>query len=303
MISQPTGYEYQPINPPIVYDDGVNGPYLYIQAIDASRNNYVLQYSYGRATGTISALTPIAVSAGTVSPTYNYFKSTAVIPPDGKHLYVREYANSKIHFFPRTAATGLLSAVTTIACGTHPLDIARSTDNNNIYVLTEANGGSLEVYTRNTTTGALTLASTILCGGATSITISADDTSVYIGSSGTSIYEFDRNTTTGALTAMSTPIITMANSGSAFYVSIALNGKNVYAAGNYNSSINFHNLTIFSRQQSAQNVGLPTGLSTLTTYYVIATGLTANNFEVSTTLAGRLLIPVVFRLVFTLSTH
>jgi len=270
-----------------VYDDGVNGPYLYLTVQNSiTQAISVLQYSYGRSTGTVSPLTPLVVSIATSNFTPFYGLNSSCIHPDGKHLYSIDYWNNKIYYFSRTAATGLLSAVTTITCGTHPLDIARSVDNNNIYVITQANGGSLEVYTRNTTTGALTLATTILCGNATSIVISVDDTSVYIGSSGTSIYEYDRNSSTGALTPMSTPIITLANSASGLYVSISPNGKSVYATGTYNSALSFHDMTIFTRQQSALNVGLPTGLDTLTTYYVIAAGLTANNFEVSLTSGG-----------------
>lgn len=51
-------------------------------------------------------------------------------------------------------------------------------------------------------------------------------------------------------------------------------------------TLNNHGLTVNDRVQFTTTGALPTGLSTATTYYVISSGLTANNFQVSASLSG-----------------
>lgn len=51
-------------------------------------------------------------------------------------------------------------------------------------------------------------------------------------------------------------------------------------------TLNNHGLTVDDRVQFTTTGALPTGLSVATTYYVISSGLTANNFQVSASLSG-----------------
>jgi 6-phosphogluconolactonase (cycloisomerase 2 family) len=134
----------------------------------------------------------------------------------------------------------------TIATGSHPVDIAISANGTSVYVA-NAGGGSISMYSRNTTTGLLTALSpaTIITGGLSEvrgITISADGKSVYATNVDTqNISMFSRNTTTGLLTALTSPATISA--GSAPYsITISADGKSAYA-----SDCDYGNVLMYSR--------------------------------------------------------
>jgi len=237
----------------------------------------IYQYSVNPATGTVTPLSPATISASLDTVYSSAISSNAGTT---QTLYVLSPSTNLIQCYTRTVATGLLTAITSVATGAGSVSIIISHDNAHVYVSCT---NAIRHYTRNTGTGVITLADTLTTtNNPSQLVISADDTCVYASSPDGVVMEFDRNTTTGVLTAMSTPTVPAAGTINA--IAITANGKSVYAMsyGPVGASFTY----MFQRQQSSSNVGLPTGLDTLTTYYVIAAGLTATNFEVSLTAGG-----------------
>ena len=157
----------------------------------------------------------------------------SVVAPDGKHLYVASSTSNAITVFSRNADTGALTQLAgTAGCWsdtgangcsdghglTGPGDVAVSPDGLNVYSSAGDANGSLAIFSRNPTTGALTqLAGQAGCisstgnGGACAtgtamtslvdVTVSPDGKSVYAVSAGdNSVVVLDRDASTGALT-------------------------------------------------------------------------------------------------------
>jgi hypothetical protein len=252
--------------------------YSYVKTLPyATLVAVIKQFSVNIGTGALTALSP-----DTVPATLDTIYSSAISTNAGttQTLYVLSPSTNLIQCYTRTVATGLLTAIASVATGAGAVSIIVSHDNAHVYVSCI---NSIKHYTRNTGTGVITLSDTLTTvNNPSQLVISADDTCVYASSPDGVVMEFDRNTTTGVLTAMSTPTVPAAGTINA--IAITANGKSVYAMsyGPVGASFTY----MFQRQQSSSNVGLPTGLDTLTTYYVIATGLTATNFEVSLTVGG-----------------
>ena len=137
-----------------------------------------------------------------------------------------------------------MTANGTIATGTTPPGICISADGTSVYV-TNVTSNTVSIYTRNTSTGALTANGTISAGlgsGPRGICISADGTSVYVTnyySNTVSIYT--RNTSTGALTANGTIATGTTPPG----ICISPVGTSVYVT-NYNSAT----VSIYTRNTS-----------------------------------------------------
>jgi len=240
--------------------------------------NTIYQYSRNLGTGELTALTPssIACAGG---------PREMVISADGLFAYVACETSNLIRVFARNATTGLLSAATpaSISCGgLSPTGLALSPDANNphLYVV---NSGSATVamFSRNSTTGALTALSTATVSTGTSPQkISCTTESVYVtNSSSNTVSQFSRDSSTGILTVLSTP--TIATGNVPIGIVTAPDGNSVYVCNSGSATI-----SQYSRSATGVDVGLPTGLEELTTYYVITTGLTADAFEVSETVGG-----------------
>jgi DNA-binding beta-propeller fold protein YncE len=192
--------------------------------------------------------------------------------PDGKNVYVASALANAVAVFARNTTTGELTQLGTYGCvsetgsgGTctngkalkYPTSVAVSADGKSVYVAS-FNSSAVAVFGRNTTNGRLTqLAGTDGCvsetgsGGACSVgralgdplsvAVSADGTSVYVGSnSSNAVASFTRNTTTGALTqpAGTAGCVSEDGSGGACAdgkalsdprsVAVSPDGKNVY---------------------------------------------------------------------------
>ena len=242
-----------------------------------SSANTIYQYSRNLS-GLISPLTPATVAC-TGSP------QEIAISTDGLFAYVSCQSDNTIKIFNRNIVTGLLTAATpaSISCGgLSPIGLALSPDTNNPHLYVVNNGSAnVAMFSRNSGTGALTALSTpTVATGTSPKKIICTAESVYVtNSTSNTISQFNRNASTGILAALSPATISCGNSP--IGIAIAPDGKSVYACNSGDSTV-----SQYSRTATGTNIGLPTGLDTTTTYYVIAAGLTANNFEVSLTSGG-----------------
>jgi cysteine-rich repeat protein len=188
--------------------------------------------------------------------------------PDGAHVYVGGSVDDSLVTFSRDPATGTLSFVGALfnGGGIAGLDgvraVAVSPDGNHVYT-----GGytddAVGVFSRNTTTGALTFveAKKNGSGGITSlngpngVTISPDGAHVYVASAVTgSVTVFSRNQSTGTLTLVAAYLdgfggITSLAGAETLVVS--RDGKNVYVAAQDDDAV-----TVFSRNQTTGSLSL-----------------------------------------------
>lgn len=232
-------------------------------------------YQYSRAvTGELTALSPAYITVTT--------PSKMCIPADGEFAYVLSGGN--ILVLDRNNTTGLITQtpVETKASGAaSTADISLSSDDLFLYTANSA-ANNVSMFSRNASTGVLTaltgspLSISALAGA---IAVSADDVSVYVtNTTSAAITMLIRDTSTGILTLADTT--TIATDTSPYDLVIAPDDNNVYTINGAGS------VSMFSRNATATQVGLPTGLSELTTYYVLAAGLTADEFRVSETAGG-----------------
>jgi 6-phosphogluconolactonase (cycloisomerase 2 family) len=239
-------------------------------------NNVIYQYSRNLGTGELTARTP-ATFACAGGP------QEIVISTDGLFAYVSCKTDNTIKVFSRTIATGLITEtpIQTISCGgISPIGIALSPSTNNPYLYVVNNGSAnVAMFSRNSTTGALTALSTATIATESSPQkISCTAESVYVtNSASNSVSQFSINSADGMLTALSSP--TIATGNTPIGIVTAPDGNSVYVCNSGSSTI-----SQFKRNGTTDTVGLPTGLDELTTYYVVTEGLTADAFEVSETL-------------------
>ena len=194
------------------------------------------------------------------------------ISPNGHNVYVASSLSNSITVFNRSAKTGKLrqapgAAGCIAAGGAHgcasavgldqPNSVAVSADGKNVYA-TSLGTDSVEIFSRDASTGALTQASdgsgcianaaTTGCtagralDGADIVAVSPDGENVYVGAFfGNAVAVFDRDPSTGALTQPSDSTGCIVNSatagcttglalGSPEGLAVSRDGNNVYAA-------------------------------------------------------------------------
>jgi len=235
----------------------------------------ISQYSRSLVTGQLSALTPATITCG-ASP------QDIEISTDGLFTYTTNKTANTITVQARTPATGLITQtpVQTISCGgLSPMGLALSPDTDNPHLYVVNNGSNnIAMFSRNKTDGKLTALSTATVSAGTSPQkISCTAESVYVtNNSSNDVSQYSRSAATGLLTALSSP--TVAAGTAPVGIVTGQNGKAVYVSNSGSST-----LSMYSRTATSAAVGLPTGLSENTTYYVVSEGLTTNTFEVSET--------------------
>jgi 6-phosphogluconolactonase (cycloisomerase 2 family) len=135
------------------------------------------------------------------------------VSPDGKHVYAVSNADDAIVRFGRNLTSGALTFVQAIVDGTGGVTgiaaanaVAVSPDGASVYVASA--GGTVAVFARNATSGALTFVETEVNGqggvsglaGARDVVVSPDGAHVYaVGSAPGAVVTFARNPSTGAL--------------------------------------------------------------------------------------------------------
>ena len=184
----------------------------------------------------------------------------AISPDDGQHVYVPGIVGDAIVVFSRDLISGNLTFVEAQRDGLDtpdqpdfPKAVTVSPDGNHVYVVTEWESALL-VYSRNTTSGALTFVekhSDVDPGvdglaQAIAVTVSADGENVYVAGPGdNAVAVFNRNTTTGRLT-FSTAIVDGAGGvdglAGAFDVALSPDDAYLYVAGSLDNA-----LAVFSR--------------------------------------------------------
>jgi uncharacterized repeat protein (TIGR01451 family) len=182
------------------------------------------------------------------------------ISPDGQHVYVPGIVGDAIVVFSRDLNNGSLTFVEAQRDGLDtpgqpdfPKAVTVSPDGNHVYVVTEWESALL-VYSRNTTSGALTFVEKHYDGDlgvdglaqAIAVTVSADGGNVYVAGPGdNAVAVFNRNTTTGRLT-FSTAFVDEVGGvdglAGAFDVVLSPDDAYLYVAGSLDNA-----LAVFSR--------------------------------------------------------
>lgn len=142
------------------------------------------------------------------------------VSPDGMHVYIAGYFDNAVAVFGRDSTTGALTFVEVqkdapggVSGISQAYDVTVSSDNNNVYVVGYADD-AVAVFSRNTTSGALTYLESHSNGsvggvngldGAYSVTVSPDGQHLYAtGYLDDAIAVFSRNPATGRLTFVGT---------------------------------------------------------------------------------------------------
>jgi len=185
------------------------------------------------------------------------------LSPGGEHIYVPAITADALLVFARNV-DGTLDFVEAQRDGLDTADqpdfpkaAAVSPDGNNVYLTTEWDS-KLIVYSRNSSTGALTYVETHQNGllgvtgiaQAIAVTVSADGKNVYVaGPNDNAVAVFNRNTSTGALT-FSTAIVDgvggVAGLVRAFDVELSPDDAHLYVAGNVAGTVDGA-IAVFSR--------------------------------------------------------
>ncbi|MEK7148309.1 MAG: beta-propeller fold lactonase family protein [Patescibacteria group bacterium] len=162
-------------------------------------------------------------------------------------------------------ALSALATPTTASLNSGPRGITTSPDGTSVYARSY---DTINMYSRNTSTGALTALATptiAAAGDPFGITVSPDGISVYAVLAGNaSVAMYSRDTSTGALTALGTP--TIATESDPLDITISPDGTSVYTVNNASSTI-----SMYSRDTST---GALTALGTPTIAAGDPTGIT-----------------------------
>ena len=177
------------------------------------------------------------------------------VSPDGKHLYTAGGADNAVALFTRNTTTGALTFVEIYKDGVGGVDgllgtisVYVSPDGNHVYAA-GVNDHAVAVFSRNSTTGALTFVEFHVDGsagvdgilGARFVTVSPDGKHTYVaGTLDNAVAVFSRSTTTGALTYVTTSkdeVAGVDGLGGIFSVTVSPDGKHAYAAGGSDDAV------------------------------------------------------------------
>ena len=177
------------------------------------------------------------------------------VAPDGNHLYIPSLTDDALVVFSRNSSTGALTYVETHKNGVSGVsgldgafEVSVSPDNNHVYVAGSADD-MIAVFSRNTTTGALTFVEVQQDGiggvdglnGVRSVAVAPDGNHVYAASAvDDAIAVFSRNSSTGALT-----YVEMQQDGvggvdglnGAYGICISADNNHVYVVGSTDDAI------------------------------------------------------------------
>ena len=178
-----------------------------------SADNALAVFSRNSATGALTFVTTSKDGVGGVDGLDS--ARVVTVSPDGSHVYAAGAVDDAVAVFSRSTTTGALTFVEVHKDGVGGVDgldganwVTLSPDGKHLYTSAQ-NDNAVVVFSRSTTTGALTYVTTSKdsVGGvdglsfAHSVTVSPDGDHVYAaGPADDAVAVFSRNTTTGALT-------------------------------------------------------------------------------------------------------
>jgi 6-phosphogluconolactonase (cycloisomerase 2 family) len=187
--------------------------------------------------------------------------ASVTVSQDGKSVYVAGSSDQAIAIFGRNATTGALTFVAVVRDNVggvdgiqQPFSVKVSPDNKHVYSTGIAFNDGLTVFSRNTTTGALTFVELQQDGvggidglfGARSVVVSPDGAHVYVaGNFDSAVAVFSRNPTTGRLTfveAQKDGLGGVDGLLGAFSVVVSPDNQHLYAAGSIDNAV-----AVFSR--------------------------------------------------------
>ena len=214
----------------------------------ASTDGAVGVFSRKLATGALTFVEVQKDGVGGVDGLGSAF--SAIVSPDGKHVYVAGSGDDAIAVFSRDSTTGGLSFVEMQQDGVGGVDgldrvwpLTISPDGKHIYAASR-NEHTIAVFSRNSTTGSITFVEVLTddVGGVdglrfvTSVSVSPDGKHVYAASRvDESVAVFSRNSVTGALTFVAIQkngIGGVEGLSDAWWVTLSPDGKHLYATSN-----------------------------------------------------------------------
>ncbi len=188
---------------------------------------------------------------------------SAMVSPDGKHLYAAGAGDNAVAVFSRNETTGALSYVEMQQNGINGVDglgfvrsVTVSPDGKHLYAVSSGDN-AVVVFSRNETTGALSFVEMQQdgvggvdgLGGAWSVKISPDGKHLYaVGSNDNAVAVFSRNETTGALSFVEMQqdeVGGVDGLSGARSVTVSPDGKYLYVAGGSDQAV-----AVFSRNET-----------------------------------------------------
>ena len=173
---------------------------------------------------------------------------SVTVSPDGSHLYAAGFDDDALAVFSRNSTTGALTFVEVQVDGVAGVDgldaatsVTVSPGGSHLYAAGQLDN-ALAVFSRNSTTGALTFVEVQKdsvggvdgIDGALSVTVSPDGSHLYaVGYSDSAVAVFSRNSTTGALTFVEVQVDGVAGVDGldyAYSVTVSPDGKHLYVA-------------------------------------------------------------------------
>ena len=194
---------------------------------------------------------------------------SVTVSPDGNHLYAAGTGDNAVAVFSRNSTTGALTFVEFQQDGAGGVDglagaqsVTVSPDGNHLYA-TGADDDAVVVFSRNSTTGALTFVEVHKDGlagvdgleGAFSVSVNPDGSFLYVASSfEDAVAVFSRNSTTGALTFVELHrdgVAGVDGLADARSVTVSPDGKNLYAGGWTDDAV-----AVFAIEQAPTDLGI-----------------------------------------------
>ena len=233
-----------------------DGAYLYVAG---SNDSAVAVFRRDATTGALSFVE--AQKNGVAGVDGLAFARAVAVSPDGSHVYVAGQQDSAVAVFRRNALTGWLTFVEVQRQGVGgvdgiagPLALTFSPNGAHLYVAAGSQN-AVTVFTRNATTGRLTLtaveregASDLGLSGIHSVAVSPDGAYVYAaGQADSAVGIFRRDKRTGALTF--TDIVAQGFDGvdglyGALWVTLSPDGAQAYVASTHDNA-----LAVFTRDK------------------------------------------------------
>jgi len=224
------------------FDISDDGKHVYVTANLESK---VLIFSRNLTTGALTFVSEIENSVNFVNGISGAF--SAFVSPDGNNVYVTGANNNAVTVFDRNANDGTLTYQTMHEDGQNginfmgfPVEVKGSNDGNYVYVVGSMDN-AINVFERNTLTGALTFKEAMVEGTSgvsgmnfpINIAVSDDDSFVYTASEGSGaavVFQVESNGSLNYIENQATGTGGVSGLTSPYGVTVSPDGNHVYAA-------------------------------------------------------------------------